>query len=83
MTGAIANTSGMRTRREPGGSEKTGMKTIGITELEAVEAELAKRLGIQGDPRSELVRLAQTNQLVEDELVARWHELYAWELTFS
>jgi len=53
---------------------------IGTTDLERIEVQLAKRLGIQGNPRDELIRLAKANQLIEDELVSEWHALYAWHL---
>jgi hypothetical protein len=59
------------------------MGMTGTTELERVEAELAKRLGIQGSPRDELIRLAKANQLIEDELVSEWHALYAWYSEFG
>lgn len=45
--------------------------------LTEVEALLAKRLDISNNVREELIRLAKSHQLVEDELVAEWYELYS------
>lgn len=47
--------------------------------LEAVEKRLAERLqlALRRNVRGELIARARQGKLVEDELVARWHELYA------
>lgn len=47
--------------------------------LAAVELKLAASHGLQGNLRAEIVRLAQLDGLVEDELLGDWHALYcAW-----
>lgn len=46
-------------------------------ELEAVERELARRLKLRRPIRRTLIALDRANKLDEDELVARWHELYS------
>lgn len=46
--------------------------------LEAVEARLAERFNLHGDIRSQLIEMDKNNLLVEDELVADWHDLYSW-----
>lgn len=47
--------------------------------MEAVERVLAERLDIPPtvDVRERLMELDRQNQLIEDEVVADWHELYA------
>lgn len=45
--------------------------------LEAIEKLLAQRLNLQGNAREELLTLDKQNLLVEDEVVADWHDLYA------
>lgn len=45
--------------------------------LVLVESELADRLGIRENVRHTLIQLDKSNELVEDELVADWHDLYA------
>ena len=54
----------------------------GITQLKRIEARLAERLGLTGDVREQLIQLAKDNKLVEDELVADWHQGYAWYLAW-
>ncbi len=52
-------------------------------QLEEVESELAGRLRIRRHVRRELLLLDRANKLGEDDLIARWHELYssyAWWL---
>jgi hypothetical protein len=46
-------------------------------ELQDVERRLAQRLKIRRAVRRELFALDRCGKLVEDELVNRWHELYA------
>lgn len=46
-------------------------------ELEAVEQTLAQRHEIAHPVRENLFELCRKNHLVEDELLSRWHELYA------
>lgn len=47
-------------------------------ELEAVEAKLAIRCGLQmPDVRGQLIALDNANNLVEDELVMDWHDLHS------
>jgi hypothetical protein len=47
-------------------------------QLEAVEKQLAHRLGLQSpEVRRELIARDQRNELFEDELVAEWHDLYS------
>lgn len=46
-------------------------------ELTAVERRLAVKLDIRGNVRRELLRRDRLGQLVEDDLVADWHDLYA------
>ncbi len=49
-----------------------------LAKLTAVERQLAERLGLMGtDVRIQLRRLDDAGQLVEDELVRDWHDLYA------
>lgn len=48
-----------------------------LAKLTAVERQLAERLGLQADVREQLMRLDRAGQLVEDELVRDWHDLYA------
>lgn len=45
--------------------------------LEDVEKQLSSTLNIEQPIRSELIRLDKENKLIETELVAKWHELYA------
>jgi hypothetical protein len=45
--------------------------------LERVEHQIAEKLGIKNHFRYELMRRDLANTLVEDELVADWHQLYA------
>lgn len=45
--------------------------------IEAIEADLAKAHGIKTSVRMSLMRKIINNEIVEDELVARWHQLYA------
>jgi len=45
------------------------------TRLGRVEHALAARLGIVGDVRRALIELDTAGRLVEDELVADWHDL--------
>jgi hypothetical protein len=53
-------------------------------ELEQVERQLAVNLGFQHrNIRRRLVTLDRCNQLVEGELVASWHELYAQYLEWG
>lgn len=46
-------------------------------ELEEVENQIAIKLGLKENIRETLIELDRQNFLVETELVARWHELYA------
>jgi hypothetical protein len=46
-------------------------------ELAEVENEIAIKLGLTENIRATLLELDKLNCLVENELVARWHELYA------
>ena len=47
-------------------------------ELRRVEEDLARKLNLKRRPvRRELLALDRQGKLVENELVARWHELYA------
>ncbi len=51
-------------------------------QLEAVELKLAKRFNILTTKSSEhirstLIKMSRANELVEDELVRDWHDLYA------
>jgi len=47
-------------------------------ELEQVENKLARQLNLRSqDVRGQLFALARQEKLVEDDLVKRWHELYA------
>lgn len=53
-------------------------------ELEAVEARLATALSLDvGTIRPTLIALDQEGKLVEDELVADWHELHAQYLAWG
>jgi hypothetical protein len=45
--------------------------------IEAVERDLANAHGIRHPVRMHLMRKLINNEIVEDELVARWHQLYA------
>lgn len=45
--------------------------------IEAIEAELAQIHKIRTPVRMSLIRKILRNELVEDDLVARWHQLYA------
>lgn len=46
--------------------------------LEAIEAKLAERFGLTGDVREQLSQMDRENRLVEDELVADWHQELSW-----
>ena len=48
-----------------------------IARLQAIEAKLAKRLGLVSNIRDQLLELAKSGQLIEDELVADWHDAYS------
>lgn len=54
--------------------------------LEFIEWKIARKLNIDslsGEAiRNELMRLDRENKLVEDELVASWHEQYAWYINW-
>ncbi len=53
-------------------------------ELADIEKQLAERHQIKRRPvRLELVRLVKEGQLEEDELLARWHTLYAMMMELS
>lgn len=43
-------------------------------ELEDIEARLAERYGLRGNVRALLIEMCKIGQLVEDELVADWHD---------
>ena len=46
-------------------------------QIEEVERQLADRFKIRRHIRRALIALDRANKLEEDELVARWHELYS------
>lgn len=46
-------------------------------ELEEIEKQLAQRLNLTGDIRAQLIALAKSGELVEDDLVQDWHGAYA------
>jgi hypothetical protein len=54
-----------------------------VAKLVQVEREMATQHGIKGDVRQEILRRIRAGEIVEDELLVRWHELYAgylgWE----
>lgn len=45
--------------------------------IEAIEGDLARAYGIRSPVRMHLMRKLVCNEIVEDDLVARWHQLYA------
>lgn len=45
--------------------------------LVLIEQQLGKKLGLVGDIRCQLIHLDLRNELVEDQLVADWHEYYS------
>jgi len=45
--------------------------------LANVERQLAVKLGIRGNVRRELIERDRQRALIEDDLVADWHDLYA------
>lgn len=54
-------------------------------DLVEIERQLAARLGLEwpvANIREIIIKRARTGDLVEDELVAQWHELYAWYKDF-
>lgn len=52
--------------------------------LQAIEKELAQRLGITGDVRQQLIELDRAGNLNEDNLVANWHqELASYQESFE
>lgn len=56
----------------------TPLSLDGLSEnIEAIEGELARIHGIRSPVRMNLMRKLVYNEIVEDDLVARWHQLYA------
>lgn len=53
-------------------------------ELKEVEQKLAEKLKLSNkNIRSQLFALDSENELIEDELVSLWHELYAVYITWK
>lgn len=48
-----------------------------VRDLEAVETKLAARFNLTGNIRNQLIAMDRANNLLEDELVADWHDLYS------
>lgn len=48
-----------------------------------IEQQLATRLSITGDVRAALMELDRAGKLIEDELVADWHDAYASVVNFE
>jgi hypothetical protein len=46
--------------------------------LEKIECQLGERHNLSGNIREQLFALDKEGLLVEDELVADWHQAYAW-----
>jgi cytosine/adenosine deaminase-related metal-dependent hydrolase len=46
-------------------------------ELEEIERKLARRQGIKRQVRRTLIEQIRNGTLVEDELVAQWHDAYS------
>jgi hypothetical protein len=55
---------------------------MALAELEKIEAELAARHDIANDVRQTLMARIKSGAIVEDELVADWHDAYASYLNF-
>jgi hypothetical protein len=53
-----------------------------LAQLEKIEAELAARHNITSDVRQTLMARMKSGAIVEDELVADWHDAYASYLNF-